>query len=182
MKLSHADVAGWSMGGWVAMKLTADHPELVDKLVLYDSAGVYFPRDYEASLFTPTDAAGLDALMARLTPKKVKLPGFLATDFLRRSKGNEWVLRRSLAAMTSGHDLMEFRLHDIHAPTAVVWGMSDTLIPPSAGKKIARGIAGAVFLPIEGCGHLAPQECEGQVLPSTVRFLREGGTGMEGSR
>ena len=172
MRLPHADVVGWSMGGWIAMKLTADHPELVDKLVLYDSAGVYFPRAYDVSLFTPTDAAGLHALLARLTTKHVKLPGIVARDFLRRSKKNAWVLHRSLAAMTSGRDLMEFRLGEIHRPTAVMWGMSDTLIPPSAGEKIVRGIAGAVFVPIEGCGHLAPEECEKQVLPATVTFLR----------
>ena len=178
MGLARADVAGWSMGGWVAMKLAADHPALVDRLVLYDSAGVYFPLDYEpSSLFTPTDVAGLETLLARLTPRPVKLPGFVTRDFLRRSKRNAWVLRRSLAAMTSGRELMEFRLGEIKAPTAVMWGMSDRLIPPAAGEKMARGIAGAVFVPIDkagGCGHLAPAECEAQVLPATVRFLRGG--------
>ena len=172
MTLSHADVVGWSMGGWVALKLTADHPELVNRLVLYDSAGVYFPLDYDASLFTPTDAASLDALMKRLTPKRVKLPGFIGRDFLRRSAINAWVIRRSVAAMENGRDLMEFRLHEIQVPTAVMWGMSDELIPPSAGQKMVRGIPGAVFVPITGCGHLAPAECEAQVLPATVQFLR----------
>ena len=179
MRLPHADVAGWSMGGWVAMKLAADHPALVDKLVLYDSAGVYFPLDYETSLFTPTDAAGLDALTARLTPRRVQMPGFVARDFLRRSESNAWVLRRSLAAMTSGRELMDFRLGEIKAPTMVMWGMSDRLIPPESGEKIARGIAGAVFVPIDkrgGCGHLLPAECEAQMLPATVGFLRGGGS------
>ena len=178
VRLGRVDVVGWSMGGWIAMRLTADHPELVHRLVLYDSAGVYFPLEYDSSLFTPTDEAGLDALMKRLTPKQVKLPQFVARDFLRRSAKNAWVMKRSLAAMTSGRDLMEFRLHEIKVPTAVMWGMSDRLIPPSSGQKIARGIAGAVFVPIDtrdGCGHLAPAECESQVLPATVGFLREGG-------
>ncbi len=174
MHLAHADVVGWSMGGWIAMRLTADHPERVDRLVLYDSAGVYFPRDYGASLFTPTDVAGLDTLMSRLTPKPVKLPGFVARDFLRRSAKNAWVLRRSVAAMEGGRDLMEFRLGEIRSPTTVMWGNQDTLIPPLAGRKIAEGIAGATFVPIEGCGHLAPAECVSQVLPATVAFLREG--------
>ena len=179
MKLPHADVAGWSMGGWVSMKLAADHPEVVDRLVLLDSAGVYFPLTYDTSLFTPTDAAGLDTLLNRLTPKRVELPSFVARDFLRRSAMNAWVIKRSVAAMTSGKDLMEFRLHEIKAPTAVLWGMSDELIPPSAGEKMVRGIPGAVFVPISssdgGCGHLAPAECETQVLPAMVRFLRGDG-------
>jgi pimeloyl-ACP methyl ester carboxylesterase len=32
--LSRADIGGWSMGGWVVMKLALDHPELVDSLVI----------------------------------------------------------------------------------------------------------------------------------------------------
>ena len=184
MRLGRVDVVGWSMGGWISMRLAADHPERVLKLVLYDSAGVYFPLDYGPSLFLPTDAAGLDTLMTRLTPKPLSLPGFVQRDFLRRSAGNAWVMRRSLAAMTSGRDLMEFRLHEIKAPTVVMWGMSDRLIPPSAGRKIADGIQGAKFVPIDGpnggCGHLAPAECEAKVLPATVEFLRQ--SGAEGSQ
>ena len=70
---------------------------------------------------------------------------------------------------------MEFRLHEIHQPTAVFWGTEDTLIPPKAGHRIADGIgANAVFLPLRGCGHLAPSECEAQALPETIRFLKQG--------
>ena len=173
LKLSRADVAGWSMGGWVAMKIAADEPSLVDRLVLYDSAGVYFPYDYDASLFTPTDEAGFDRLLTRLTPKRAHVPSYIARDFLRRSARNGWVIKRSVAAMMSGRDLMEFRLHQIHQPTAVFWGTKDELIPPTAGQKIARGIgSNAAFVPLDGCGHLAPTECIGQALPKTIQFLR----------
>src|SRR5277367_5259154 len=37
--LEDSDVGGWSMGGWVALELTLDHPEMVDRLVVFDSAG-----------------------------------------------------------------------------------------------------------------------------------------------
>ena len=166
------DVAGWSMGGWVSMKLAADHPELVDRLVLYDSAGVYFPIDYDSSLFVPIDKAGVERLFNRLTPHPLRLPGFVERDLLRRIGGNAWVTRRSMAGMTSGRDLMEFRLGQIREPTLVMWGTADTLIPISAGRKIARGIPGATLVPIVGCGHLAPAECSNQVLPATIAFLR----------
>ena len=169
--LQHADVAGWSMGGWISMKLTADHPELVDRLVLYDSAGVYFALDYSSSLFVPEDAVGVQRLFDRLTPDPVKLPEFVERDLLRRIQTNGWVTRRSLAAMTSGRDLMEFRLGQIRRPTLVVWGVDDHLIPITAGEKIAKGIPGARLVPIPGCGHLAPAECSSAVLPPTLDFL-----------
>ena len=56
--VARADVGGWSMGGWVAMKLALDHPEMVDRLVVYDSAGVYFPATFEPELFTPDGCCG----------------------------------------------------------------------------------------------------------------------------
>lgn len=170
--VEHADVAGWSMGGWVAMKLAADHPKMVDRLILYDSAGTYFPRDYDSSIFTPQTTGQVDTLVARLTPRPVHVPGFLARDLLRRAERRDWVIQRAVASMTSGRDLMEFRLYQIRQPTLVVWGTADTLIPFSTGERIARGIAGATLAPIEGCGHLAPMECKSQVLPATLAFLR----------
>lgn len=109
------------MGGWIALKLAADHPKMVGRLVLYDAAGVYFRMDYDGSLFTPTDAAGVDRLLQRLTPKRVNLPGFIAMDLLRRIGRNAWVVHRNVASMTSGRDLMEFRLGEIHAPTLILW-------------------------------------------------------------
>ncbi len=173
MRLERTDVAGWSMGGWIALKLAADQPQLVNRLVIYDGAGLYFRMDYDSSLFTPTDAVGLDNLWQHLTPHAVKLPNLIARDQLRRMRGNAWVLKRSLAAMTSGRDLMEFRLWQVRSPTLVMWGAEDRLIPVSAGERMAKGIPGARFVAVPGCGHLLPTECVSAVLPTTVAFLRQ---------
>ena len=170
--LDHTDVVGWSMGGWIALKLTADHPELVQKLVLYDAAGLYFPMNYDGSLFTPTNATGVDRLFQHLTPKQTKLPSYIVRDLLRRIELNAWVVHRNVASMTGGKDLMEFRLHEIHAPTFILWGADDTLIPSSTGKRMAAGIHGASFLTLPDCGHLMPSECAGAALPPTLKFLR----------
>ena len=170
--LRRADVGGWSMGGWIAMKLTLDHPELVDRLVVYDSAGVYFPADVVADVFTPSDTAGVRHLMGVLSPQPVKMPEFVAEDALRKLQRNEWVIQRSVAQMMAGRDLLDFRLHGIQQPTLVVWGSRDDLIPLEAGRRIHQSIPGSVLDVVEGCGHLAPSECSGPVLKSTVEFLK----------
>ena len=93
-----ADVGGWSMGGWVAMKLALDHPEMVDRLVVYDSAGVYFPATWEPELFTPVDLAGVRKLMAILSPKPRPLPEFAAEAMRCEScRANAWVVQRSMS-------------------------------------------------------------------------------------
>jgi pimeloyl-ACP methyl ester carboxylesterase len=170
--LNRADVAGWSMGGWVALKLAADHPMLVDRLVVYDTAGIYFPPTFADSLFTPHDAAGLEQLQVMLSPHPVALPGFVQRAVIRRLRSNAWVIQRSLSAMKNGRDLLDFQLHNISRPTLIVWGANDTLIPSSVGETMHREIPGSNLLLVEGCGHMAPSECARPVVDGTVRFLQ----------
>jgi pimeloyl-ACP methyl ester carboxylesterase len=170
--LTRADVGGWSMGGWIAMKLALDHPELVDRLVVYDSAGVYFPPTFGPDLFVPADAAAVKRLMTILSPHPRQIPDFVTKAILREFAENGWVINRSMAAMTNGRDLLDFRLHDMKRPTLIVWGSQDDLIPLSSGKKIHELIPGSVLNVVEGCGHLAPLECSQQVVEGTVDFLR----------
>jgi pimeloyl-ACP methyl ester carboxylesterase len=170
--LTRADVGGWSMGGWIAMKLTLDHPEKVDRLVVYDSAGIYFPATFGPELFSPTDVAGVRRLVETLTPNPARMPDFVARAALRKLKRNAWVIRRSLASMTEGRDLLDFRLDNMQRPTLIVWGAQDALIPLSVGERLHQDIPHSVLNVMEGCGHLAPAICFKPVAKSTVDFLR----------
>ena len=170
--LPKADVAGWSMGGWVAAKLTVDHPEMVDRLVLYDSAGLYFPATFDASLFTPNDRPGLQHLIQMLQPFHSPTPAFVDRDIIKRLQQNAWVIRRSLDAMTSGRDLLDFRLASIDRPTLIVWGTKDVLIPPSVGESMHHLIRNSSMTQIDGCGHLAPAQCSASALATTLQFLK----------
>jgi pimeloyl-ACP methyl ester carboxylesterase len=172
MHVARADVGGWSMGGWISMKLALDHPEMVDRLMIYDSAGIYFPATFGPELFTPSDTAGVRKLIAILTPKPREMPEFAARAALRKLQKNAWVLNRSTASMLNGHDLLDFRLHDIRQPMLIVWGAQDELIPLSAGEVIHQGVPQSVLAVVQGCGHLAPAECSKPVIESTVEFLK----------
>ena len=160
------------MGGWVAMKLALDHPELVDRLVVYDSAGIYFPPTFDANLFVPADAAAVKRLVTILSPHPQQFPDFVTKALLHKFAENGWVINRSMAAMTTGRDLLDFRLHGMQRPTLIVWGSQDDLIPLTTGKKMHELIPGSVLNVIEGCGHLAPLECSKPVVEGTVDFLR----------
>ena len=179
--LTRVDVGGWSMGGWIALKLTLDHPELVDRLVVYDSAGVYFPASDDVDVFTPTDPAGVRRLMTVLSPRPANMPDFVARDVLRKVERNAWVIHRSMAQMLTGRDLLDFRLHRIQRPTLVMWGSRDELIPLASGERMHELIPGSTLNVLEGCGHLAPSECWRPVLKSTVEFLKAQPT-MQGGR
>jgi pimeloyl-ACP methyl ester carboxylesterase len=167
-----ADVGGWSMGGWIVMKLAMDRPEMVNRLAIYDSAGVYFPASWEPELFTPSDVIGVTKLIGMLTPKPQPLPGFVAEAALRKLEANAWVIRRSMTAMTNGRDLLDFRLYKISQPMLIMWGAQDELIPVSVGESIHKSVPQSVLNIVEGCGHLAPEECPRPVIAGTVEFLK----------
>jgi len=170
--IMHADVGGWSMGGWIALKLTVDHPELVDRLVVYDAAGLYFPPTFEASLFVPRDSSEMARLQAMLTPVPKPLPAFVERAAIRKLKDNAWVIERGVDAMEAGRDLLDFQLDRIHKPVLIVWGKQDMLIPLAVGEEMHRKISDSNMLVVDGCGHLAPGECSKPILKGTVDFLK----------
>jgi pimeloyl-ACP methyl ester carboxylesterase len=166
------DLAGWSMGGWIAAKLALDDPALIDRLVLYDSAGITIHTNFPRDAFVPTDAAGLARLMALLMPHPRTLPGFVARATLRRLKRNGRIVQQSMDSMQTGAGLLDARLSGIRQPTLVMWGMADILIPPAIGETMHREIPHSVFDGIVGCGHLAPSQCAKPVLAGTIQFLK----------
>jgi pimeloyl-ACP methyl ester carboxylesterase len=170
--LTRADVGGWSMGGWIAMKLALDHPEMVDRLVVYDSAGIYFPPTFGPDLFVPADAAGVQRLVTILSPHPRQVPDFVTKALVRKFAETGWVINRSMAEMTNGKDLLDFRLHGMQRPTLIVWGSKDDLIPLGVGRKMHDLIPGSTLNIVEDCGHLAPLECSKPAVEGMVDFLR----------
>ena len=173
LNIAQADVAGWSMGGWIAARLALDHPEMVRRLVLYDSAGLYFDMSFPVTLFSPSSRAELDALIARLEPDRprIHVPAFAVHGFLRRFKQNKWIIDRSLGSMLAGRDILDFRIGELKMPVLIMWGTEDKLIPYTLAEHMHDLIPQSVLVGVPACGHLAPAECYTQFEPVTIKFL-----------
>src|SRR6202046_2347122 len=76
--LQQVDLAGWSMGGWIAMKVALQQPQRVRRLVLLDSAGLRFKLGYPPSIFQPASPGDLAVLEELLVPHPRPLPRFVA--------------------------------------------------------------------------------------------------------
>ncbi len=76
------DIGGWSMGGWIVLKLALDHPELVDRVVVYDSAGLRDQVAGGARIFHPTNEADTQHLFNLLEPDARPMPEFILRDAL----------------------------------------------------------------------------------------------------
>jgi pimeloyl-ACP methyl ester carboxylesterase len=169
--LQQVDMAGWSMGGWIAMRVALQHPERIRRLVLLDSAGLRFKLGFDPALFQPASPTDLAALEELLVPHPRPLPGFLAMAMLRRGDDIGWVVHRSVQSMMSGEDLVDGKLGALTMPVLIGWGEEDRLIPLAVGYRLHAEILQSELDVYANCGHLAPGQCVGQVAPSVVDFL-----------
>jgi pimeloyl-ACP methyl ester carboxylesterase len=172
MHLARADVGGWSMGGWISMKLALDHPEMVDRLVVYDAVGVRFERKYPINVFHPESEQDLDRLVHLLEPHAKPLAHFVARDAMRKFASEQWVIDRGISSMATEKDALDDRLAKMSVPLLLVWGGEDALMPLSVGETMHALDPQSELDVIVGCGHLAPAGCTDRVAKSTVQFLR----------
>jgi pimeloyl-ACP methyl ester carboxylesterase len=170
--IQQADVIGWSMGGWVSLLFTLQHPDRVKRLVVNDSAGLLFHSDYGPYVFTTYTPDGIDLLFRLLEPKAKPAPRFVVNDMIRNMQNNSMVMHRALDSMVAGKDLLDGKLGGIHQRTLVIWGADDDLIPVATGRQMAQEIPGADFVVFDACGHLAPARCSRAVSEKTLEFLQ----------
>ncbi len=170
--LRQVDLGGWSMGGWIAQRVAADHPARVGKLLLFDSAGLHEQPSWDTRLFTPSTPAELDQLDALLMPNPPTVPDFVASDILRHSERNAWVIRRALASMLTGRSTTDNLLPGLKMPVLIVWGAEDRITPLSQAEKMHRLMPQSLLDVFPACGHLAPSQCAAQIAPDVVAFLK----------
>ncbi len=169
--LEKVNLVGWSMGGWVSMRVALDQPERVGRLVLCDSAGLRFAPTFTIFDFEPTTIPAVRRLYRLLMPQPTEVPDFLARDMIRKFKRLNWVVDRSARSMFTGNDLLDGKLGALRMPTLIVWGKQDHLIPLAAGVSMHAQIPQSVLQIYDGCGHLAPGQCANRIGPRLINFL-----------
>jgi len=170
-----AHVFGISMGGMVAQELAIRHPERVRALAL----GCTFASWRKGS--SPSLGTKLDLLLLNLglvTPARVsRILVSAEWHAAHPESALRWLERAERTALRSAtaqalaiarHEALD-RLAKIRAPTLVLTGSADKLVPPANSEVLARDIPGARLLVLRGAGHLFPLEREAE----TVRALRE---------
>jgi len=172
LEVAKAHVVGRSMGGMIAQLVAAEHPQRVLTLtsIMSTSGNPSLPQsapEAMAAMRAPTpnpatDEAGFveHALRIARVNSGDRFP--FDADFLRAQALSE--ARRSFDPMAAVRQHMAIaadgdrreRLRSIVAPTLVIHGEQDRLLPWQAGEDTAANIPGAVFKKIPGMGHEIP--------------------------
>jgi pimeloyl-ACP methyl ester carboxylesterase len=166
--LDSAHVAGVSMGGMLAQTLAYEHPRRVSSLVsIMSTTGERAvseptPEARESLMRPPATTIGAAEENAVLSARTIGSPGLIDEACVRRNariafeRANDpGGYERQLDSIYAARDRTE-RVREIRAPTLVIHGDLDPLIPVSAGRATAAAIEGAELIVIEGMGHDMP--------------------------
>jgi pimeloyl-ACP methyl ester carboxylesterase len=171
MHLDRVDLGGWSMGGWIAQIVASEIPARIQRLMLFDSAGLHVDPDWDTRLFTPVNATEIDKLDALLMPNPPMVPGFVARDVLRVTRERSWAIQRAMASMLTGQDVTDALLPALQMPVLIVWGDLDHITPLAQGQTMVKLIPHAELDVFSGCGHLAPVQCTNEIAPKVLGFV-----------
>jgi len=170
--LQKTDIGGWSMGGWIVLKLALDHPEMLDRVVVYDSAGLRHQITGGADVFHPKNEADLQVLAHLMEPEGRPLPHFVLKDALRTLQAKQAFTDRAMESMQTSNDFLDLRMARMTEPLLIVWGREDDLIPLEVGQLMHQLDPRSELDVVEGCGHLAPKTCPARVAAATADFLK----------
>jgi pimeloyl-ACP methyl ester carboxylesterase len=172
--IESAAFVGSSMGGFICAELSIEQPELVSKLVLVDAAGLSHLRPYTRAERTFARAA----IAAGPYISRLQRPGILRRRLRRIAFGRayahpellrpELLWEQTMPALRSpgyrraveeliGYDYRD-RLASIRAPTLIVWGSEDRVVPVDSAHEYAERIPGARLEVFDDTGHLPQLE------------------------
>lgn len=159
-------VCGWSLGGQIALRWAALHPQQVDRLVLVSSTPCFVQQTGWTCAMAADTLAGFAAalednyaqtlrrflaLQVRGSDNERELLASLRTALFRRGEPE-------LAALQAGLDILRDSdqrgaLADITQPALVIAGERDTLTPYAASEHMAARMPNARLVGIKGAAH-----------------------------
>jgi pimeloyl-ACP methyl ester carboxylesterase len=157
--IQQAHLFGHSMGGYICLRIAAQHPERIQRLVLVSPAGIPHVR----SVYGYTIP-----LLVAFRYFKLSFFSILISDALRA--GPLTILRAAQDLLT--RDIRDC-LKEVTVPTLLVWGEHDSLVPPVFGTILQQEINGARLLVLKKAGHVSMFDQAEQFNAAVLGFLEE---------
>jgi pimeloyl-ACP methyl ester carboxylesterase len=174
-------LAGFSMGGYVAMEIMRIAPERVGRLALLGASARTDTPDQakrRSEAIRLAEAGSFREIVGRMLPYLVhpdRLNDATLVSAIREMAdrlGRDGFLRKQRAII--GRIDSRPYLPQIACPTLVLCGREDASAPLSLQEEIAALAPGAKLQIIERCGHMSPIERPDQVAAALRAWLQAG--------
>jgi pimeloyl-ACP methyl ester carboxylesterase len=172
LNLEQPIVLGSSFGGWVAAELAVLMTKAISQLILVDAIGLRLPEAPVADLFAMSPAEKMTALFhdrsiaARIFPAQPDIDTI--TAFYR----DEMAFAKYAWSPFCCNPKLERRLHRISAPTLILWGEYDAVVPRQHAERYAARIPQARMQLVPKAGHAVLMEKPVEAVRLIEQFAR----------
>ncbi|UCD01449.1 MAG: alpha/beta hydrolase [Promethearchaeota archaeon] len=182
LNIDKAHICGMSMGGMIAQVIACRHPSRVLSLTSISSStgnpDLPRPKPEAMQILIKPVPTGREAIIEEGVNRMRIIHGngipfdedrsrrFVTASY-DRSSYRAGYSRQIAATLSMGN--RKPALASIKAPTLVIHGSEDPLMPPDGGKDTAEAITGSDLLIIEGMGHSMPPEIWPQLLDAVTK-------------
>ena len=185
LDLEQAVVMGHSMGGFIAQALALEYPQRVSKLIL---ASTTFGGPRHVPITTQAMAVLSDVTGDAVTRFQKGLAVSTAAGFVERNSGfiAEWLAWRAAnpvdpaayqaqlgigLALLDENAAFEKKLPAIMAPTLILFGAQDAVVPAANAPLLAAQIAHSEICLLPDAGHFFPLEVPEEAARTVVEFV-----------
>jgi pimeloyl-ACP methyl ester carboxylesterase len=184
LKLQRFVVGGNSLGGDVAWRVAVLAPERVHQLVLVDAGGPpfvpeHFPLGWRLARVPVLNQAFEWVLPRQLVAEGLAVayadPSRITPELVDRyfeltlREGNRRALMERLRGWRPGEGAE--RIAAVRAPTLILWGRRDRLIPLAVGEHFGRTIPGSRLVIFDDLGHVPHEEDPARTVKPVRAFL-----------
>src|SRR6202166_4001636 len=171
-----ANIVGHSMGGMLAAEVAAFDVHRAKKLVLIAPAGFWIDEIPIPDLFAAQLTEIAPLLFHDPNSPAAQMMTAIPTDFKELETMYVERVKRLATASKFLWPIpdrgLKKRAYRIHAPTLLLWGDDDKLIPPAYAGEFTRHIKHARVQMIEGAGHMLPYEQHDAFCKAVSDFLK----------
>lgn len=167
--IKKAVLVGSSLGGHISLHMALHHPDVVEKLVLVDAAGLmHIPSLLRRAAKRVVRNLGPFLFLYRPGPAMIRLavdytfyfPNGKSQsmvddvdEFFRSVDYHNWskILYKTVYGVIDGSCVRE--LPGLSCPVLCVWGIQDRLLPLTGALRLKRAVPGAHIVLMRKCGH-----------------------------
>ncbi|MBC7973833.1 MAG: alpha/beta hydrolase, partial [Myxococcales bacterium] len=179
--LARASIVGHSIGGRIAWTFAARHPERIDKLVLVAPDGFASPGfEYGKAPAVPLLLQAMRFVLPKALLRMNLAPAYAdpaaLTDAVT-TRYHDLMLapgaRTAMLARMAQTVLVDPvpLLRRIRAPTLLVWGERDAMIPIANADDYLAALPDAKRVAIRGAGHVVHEEAAAASVAAAIAFL-----------
>lgn len=185
LQVKKCNIAGNSLGGWIAWEFALNHPERVNKMILIGAAGYLKRKDFPMP-FKMAQTPFINKFIKHLTTRTL-VEKFLNDVYCDKRKLTEEVIERHYELFLLEGNQKAFikiantrfgrnadSIKNIKSPTLILWGDEDKWIPLEHAYQFKKDLPNSTLIHYENVGHVPMEEIPEQSAIDAKSFLLNG--------